>query len=495
MRILVLPGDGIGPEITQATLQVLKAADAAEGLGLEFVTRDIGLDSLAKLGTTLPDDVLAMIPKMDGVILGPVSHYDYPAKDQGGLNPSAELRVRFQLYANIRPCRSIPDLTVLKAPMDLVLVRENTEGFYADRNMVAGSGEFMPDENLALAVRKISAEGSRRVARAAFEIATRRRRKVTAVHKANVLKLTDGLFLREVRAVARDFPEVELEELIVDAATAHLIRRPQSFDVIVTTNMFGDILSDEASELCGSLGLGGSINAGDQVCAAQAQHGSAPDIAGQGVANPTSLIRSAAMLLDWRGRRDGAERLRAAARRIEEAVDAALADPRARTRDLGGKASTAAFAERVCAAIADPQAAAGPARRPAVLRPGAVTPRERGGGVRTYPLVSALTGSTQTLSGVTEIDPGAAVPLHFHNCDETVVVLEGQAEAEIAGEPHPVGPGETTWIPAGVRHRFRNPTDARVRIFWTYASLDADRTLVESGKTGRIDEELGLAAS
>jgi 3-isopropylmalate dehydrogenase len=493
MRILVLPGDGIGPEITEATLEVLQAADAAVGLGLEFVTRDIGLDSLAKVGTTLPDEVLALIPKMDGVILGPVSHYEYPPKDQGGFNPSAELRVRFQLYANVRPCRSMPGLTVLKTPMDLVLVRENTEGFYADRNMVAGSGEFMPDENLALAVRKISAEGSRRVARAAFEIAARRRKKVTAVHKANVLKLSDGLFLREVRAVARDFPEVALEELIVDAATAHLIRRPESFDVIVTTNMFGDILSDEASELCGSLGLGGSINAGDAVCAAQAQHGSAPDIAGQGIANPTSLIRSAAMLLDWRGRRDGNEKLRAAAARIEQAVDAALADPKARTRDLGGKAGTAEFASRVCAAIAQPKAPAAPARRPAVLRPGAVTARERGGGVRTYPLVSAATGSTQTLSGVTEIDPGAAVPLHFHNCDETVVVLEGEAQAEIAGQAHQVGPGETTWIPAGVHHRFRNAGEARVRIFWTYASLDADRTLVESGRTARIDEELGLA--
>jgi 3-isopropylmalate dehydrogenase len=496
MRILVLPGDGIGPEITEATLKVLKAADRAQGLGLAFETCEIGLASLAKIGTTLSDEVLAKIPQADGVILGPVSHYEYPPKDQGGFNPSAELRVRFQLYANVRPCRSMPDLTVLKTPMDLVLVRENTEGFYADRNMVAGSGEFMPDENLALAVRKISAEGSRRVARAAFEIAARRRRKVTAVHKANVLKLSDGLFLREVRAVARDFPDIELEELIVDAATAHLIRRPESFDVIVTTNMFGDILSDEASELCGSLGLGGSINAGDEVCAAQAQHGSAPDIAGQGIANPTSLIRSAAMLLDWRGRRDGDEKLRAAAARIEQAVDAALADPAARTRDLGGRASTQAFAARVCALIEDPTAAAPRTRQPVVLRPSEVTPRERGGGVRTYPLVSALTGSTQTLSGVTEIEPGAAVPLHFHNCDETVVVLEGEAQAEIAGEPQPVGPGETTWIPAGVHHRFRNPsTTARLRIFWTYASLDADRTLVESGRTSRIDEELGLTAA
>src|SRR4030095_14474532 len=158
-----------------------------------------------------------------------------------------------------------------------------TEGFYSDRNMFAGSGEFMPDPDMALSIRKITARGSARVARAAFEIARGRRRKVTAVHKANVVKLSDGLFLREVRRVAAEYPDIELEELIVDAAAARLIRSPGSFDVLVTTNMFGDILSDEASELCGSLGLGGAINAGRDLCVAQAQHGSAPDIAGRGL--------------------------------------------------------------------------------------------------------------------------------------------------------------------------------------------------------------------
>ncbi|MGF6232958.1 isocitrate/isopropylmalate dehydrogenase [Inquilinus ginsengisoli] len=201
-------------------------------------------------------------------------------------------------------------------------------------------------------MRKITARASARVARTAFEIARGRRRKVTAVHKANVLKLTDGLFLREVRRVAQDFPEVELDELIVDAAAAHLIRSPDRFDVIVTTNMFGDILSDEASELCGSLGLGGSINAGDTVCVAQAQHGSAPDIQGRNLANPTSLILSAAMLLDWRARRDGNARMAEAARLIEDAVEAVLADPATRTRDLGGSRGTAEFTAAVVAAVA-----------------------------------------------------------------------------------------------------------------------------------------------
>jgi 3-isopropylmalate dehydrogenase len=351
VRLLVLPGDGIGPEITEATLAVLDCADRAFGLGLAVEQADIGLKALAEQGTTLPDAVMARIPEVDGVILGPVSHYDYPTRDKGGINPSGELRVKFKLFANVRPCRSRPDLTVLKKPMDLIIVRENTEGFYSDRNMFAGTGEFMPDENMALSVRKITARASRNVAQAAFELARGRKKKVTAVHKANVVKLSDGLFLREVRKVAADYPDVELEELIVDATAALLIRKPDAFDVIVTTNMFGDILSDEASELCGSLGLGGSLNQGADVCVAQAQHGSAPDIAGQGRANPTSLILSAAMLLEHLGNSNTRSDLTRAARAIEAAVEATLDNPATRTADLGGPLGTAAFTDRVCAAL------------------------------------------------------------------------------------------------------------------------------------------------
>nr|WP_047169202.1 isocitrate/isopropylmalate family dehydrogenase [Sphingomonas sp. Y57] len=348
MRILLLPGDGIGPEITSATRKALEVLSDKYSLGLSFTQRAIGHASLAAVGTTLPQDVLDDVPRADGVVLGPVSHYDYPPKADGGFNPSAELRVQFDLFANVRPCRSRPELTMLRRPMDLVIVRENTEGFYADRNMHAGTGEFMPDADMALAVRKITARAANRVARAAFELARQRRRQVTAVHKANVLKLSDGLFLREVRKVADEYPDVTLDEVIVDAAAALLIRTPDRFDVMVTTNMFGDILSDEASELSGSLGLGGSINAGDSVCVAQAQHGSAPDIAGKGIANPTSLMLSAAMLLDWLARRHDRGDLAAAADIFEAAVEAALDDPISRTRDLGGEAGTETFAEAVC---------------------------------------------------------------------------------------------------------------------------------------------------
>ena len=343
MKILVLPGDGIGPEITEATVEVLGALDRLSGLGLELEQHDIGLASLAQEGSTLPDAVLTRVTEVDGTILGPVSHYDYPPREQGGVNPSAELRTRFELYANVRPCRSVEGLSVLRTPMDLVIVRENTEGFYSDRSMYAGSGEFMPDADSAFSIRKVTARASTRVARAAFELARTRRGQVTAVHKANVLKLSDGLFLRCVREVAAEFPDVELRELIVDAAAARLIRDPGSFDVVVTTNMFGDILSDEASELCGSLGLGGAVNVGDRICVAQAQHGSAPDIAGRGVANPVSLVLSAGMLLDWHGARSGRPELRAAWQHLDRAVAAVLADPATRTRDLGGTLGTADF--------------------------------------------------------------------------------------------------------------------------------------------------------
>ena len=343
MRLLLLPGDAIGPEIAAATEQVLRAADEIFGLDLEIEHRDIGWAAHEAVGQTMPQDVLDLVGEVDGTILAPVSHLDYPSRAEGGWNPSAAIRTTYALYSNVRPARSIPDLTVLPEALDLVIVRENTEGFYSDRNMVAGSGEFMPDPDLALSVRKISRRACNAVAEEAFRLAAGRRGRVTAVHKANVLKLSDGLFLDEVRAVASRHPDVELRELIVDAATAHLVRSPQEFDVVVTTNMFGDILSDLACALSGSLGLGGSLNIGDGVAVAQAQHGSAPDIAGQGVANPTSLILSTTMLLRWWSQRTGAEQFARAADAIDAALTACISDPTTRTRDLRGSLTTEQF--------------------------------------------------------------------------------------------------------------------------------------------------------
>ncbi len=345
--ILVLEGDGIGPEITAATLEVLAATDRRYALGLVFEHADIGFVAYNASGTTLPDAVLERARAVDGILLGPISHLDYPARDRGGVNVSAAFRVKLDLYANVRPARSRPGIGHTREPMDLVIMRECTEGFYPDRNMFAGSGEFMPTPDIAMSMRKITAHACERIARRAFELAMKRKRMVTAVHKANNFILTDGLFLRESRKMAALFPHVRYEEIIIDAMAARLVREPGRFDIVLATNFYADILSDLASELSGSLGLAGSINAGETMCAAQAQHGSAPDIAGQDRANPTSLVLSAAMLLEWLGERRDDAGLLAAARAIGGAVDSVLADPATRTADLGGPLGTRAFGQVV----------------------------------------------------------------------------------------------------------------------------------------------------
>src|SRR5450631_2806800 len=339
--ILVLEGDGIGPEIMAATLAVLRAADAKFGLHLAFEAAAVGWTAHRAAGITFPPSVLEKAKAADGVLLGPVSHNDYPPVAEGGLNPSGELRKRLDLYANIRPARSRAGFPPrCGKAIDLVIVRENTEGFYADRSMHLGPGEFMPTPDLALAVRKITRAGSTRIAESAFRLAMQRRKKVTAVHKANVLRVSDGLYLECSRMVAKRYPQVAYEERIIDAMAALLIRDASPFDVVVTTNMFGDILSDEASEISGSLGLAASINAGTDHCLAQAQHGSAPDIAGKDKANPSSLIGSTAMLLGWLSERRKDPRLQRAADVIEQALDAVIAVPEHRTADLGGPLGT-----------------------------------------------------------------------------------------------------------------------------------------------------------
>ena len=351
MKILILPGDGIGPEIMAATRAALDALNGKHGLEIDFEERIIGLASLEAEGSTLPDAVIEAIGEAHGAIVGPVHTLAYPPADEGGVHPSATMRKRFDLYANIRPSRARPGVPAMTPGMDLVIARENTDGFYADRNMFQGTAEFMPTEDVALSVRKITAQGSRRIAETAFELAARRRGKVTMVHKANVLKVSDGLFRDTVLDVAKSHPGVELDEVLVDAMAALLVRTPEAFDVVVTTNMFGDILSDEAAELSGGLGLGGSLNAGGDHAIAQAAHGSAPDIAGKGIANPAALMVSAAMLLEWLGARHGREDLVAAAAAFDAAVDAVLADPANHTPDLGGKASTADMGRAVAAEI------------------------------------------------------------------------------------------------------------------------------------------------
>lgn len=351
MKIVVMPGDGIGPEITTATLSVLAAVQKMYPIDLSFEQVEIGFVSYERYGTTLTDASLEKARLSDGIILGPISHMDYPPRDKGGVNISAAVRVKLDLYANVRPARTRPGLGRTTQAMDLVIMRECTEGFYPDRNMHAGNGEFMPVPGVAMSMRKITSFACERIARRSFELARKRRKLVTAVHKANNFIMTDGLFLEEVRKVAKEFPDVRLEEIIVDAMAAALVRDASRFDVICTTNFYADILSDLASELSGSLGLAGSINAGENLAAAQAQHGSAPDIQGKDLANPTSLILSAAMLLEWLGNKHADNHLTRAGQAIEQAVDKALLNPQLRTRDLGGPLGTQAFTQAVITAL------------------------------------------------------------------------------------------------------------------------------------------------
>ncbi len=348
LKLLALPGDGIGPEIMAATLAVLDAVRSLVGRRISVESREIGFAALERSGSTIPDAVIADAKAADGVLLGPVSHNAYPPREEGGLNPSGVLRKELDLFANIRPARVWPGLEArARGAMDVVVVRENLEGFYADRNMHEGAGEFMPVPGVALAVRRITEHASRRIAEAGFRIAASRpARRVAVIHKANVMRMSDGLFLETVRDVAKGFPDVAYEEVLVDAAAALLVRSPDRFDALIATNMFGDILSDLASELCGGLGLAGSLNAGPHHAAAQAQHGSAPDIAGTDAANPTSLVLSLAMLLRHLGEARAADA-------IEAAVAMCLTRPETRTRDVGGALGTKAFTDTLVARLSE----------------------------------------------------------------------------------------------------------------------------------------------
>ncbi len=346
-RLGVLTGDGIGPEIVEVTCRVLEAAQQRDSrLCFEWVPLPMGWEAIRMTGTAMPESTVEALEKCDAWIMGPHDSASYPAAEQEKRNPSGELRHRFDLYANIRPARAYLGLPALSPKMDLVVVRENTEGSYTDRNMAWGVGEVMPTPDVALIIGKITRQASERIARTAFTLARQRRGMVAVVHKVNVIRKAYGLFLEACRDVGREFPEVAIEDYHIDAMAAHLVRRGADFDVILTTNMFGDILSDLAGELVGSLGLAPSINAGTGRAMAQASHGSAPDIAGRGIANPVGMILSAAMLLSWLAGERSDAAVGDAARAIERAVAETLTKG-PRTRDLGGTASTSEFAESV----------------------------------------------------------------------------------------------------------------------------------------------------
>jgi len=352
MKIVVLPGDGIGPETMAVAVDVLQAASRRFGLALQFDHDIAGHDSLKQHGATVTPALLEKVKAADGLMLGPMATYDFKDEARGEINPSMYFRKNLDLHANIRPARTYPGMQARLGEFDLVVVRENTEGFYADRNIASGGSEMLITPDVVVPLRRIPRQCCERIARTAFELAMTRNKHVTMVHKANVLKLGDGMFLEMCRQVAAEFPEVRVDDVIVDAMMAHVVRAPQRYDVIVTTNMFGDILSDLTAELSGSLGLGGSLNAGRDYAMGQAAHGSAPDIAGQNIANPISLILSGAMLLNWHGQKTGQANFLQAAAAIEATIaDTILAHEC--TRDVGGKLGTreagAAFTARLLA--------------------------------------------------------------------------------------------------------------------------------------------------
>lgn len=347
----ILNGDDIGLEIVPASVEVAKAAAKRHGLSIDWRPTPIGRTALDTHGSTLPDGTLQALSKMDGFILGPIGHREYP-KGPGAINPHPILRKHFNLFANVRPTRSYPGLGAIYDDIDLVIVRENNEGFQPDRNVVAGSGEFRPTEEMTISVRVITRTGSARVARAAFEIARQRKKRLTAVHKNTVFKLGCGMFVEECHRVAKDFPDVVLDEVIVDTMAMRLIRDPQSFDVVVTTNMFGDILTDEAAGLVGGLGMAPGLCIGEgNIAMAQATHGSAPDIAGKGIANPYAMIESTRLMFEWLGHNRGIKAAIAAADTMQRGIEKALADPATRTRDIKGKGGTADMTRGILAAI------------------------------------------------------------------------------------------------------------------------------------------------
>jgi 3-isopropylmalate dehydrogenase len=350
-RLGVLHGDGIGPEIVPASVEITDAAFAAAGLPpVEWHELPLGASAIEEHGTAVPQQTLEALAGLDAWLLGPHDSAAYPEPHKSQLNPSGTIRKHFDLFANIRPAKAFQGGNAIVEGTDLVIVRENTEGFYADRNTFAGTGEFMPSPDVAIAMGIITRPAVERIARTAFELASRRSKKLTIVHKANVLKLTTGLFRDVCREVAQDFPDVTVDDFHIDAMTVHLVRRADRFDVIVTENMFGDILSDLAGEIAGSLGIAPSINSSETHAMAQASHGSAPDIAGQDAANPTAMVLSTAMLLDWLAGKHDDPRLAAAADLIEQAVEKTVAAGTA-TRDMGGTATCSGFAAAVVDAV------------------------------------------------------------------------------------------------------------------------------------------------
>jgi 3-isopropylmalate dehydrogenase len=350
MKIGILDGDDIGPEVVPEAVKVMKAAAEATNLHIDWHPIPIGRAALNTLGHTLPPGTLERLEALDGWVLGPIGHMTYP-KVPEAINPHPILRKHFDLFANIRPVRSYPGISSVHQNVDLVIVRENNEGFQPDRNVVAGSGEFRPTNDVTISVRVITRNGSSKVAREAFELARSRHKRLTVVHKDTVFKLGCGMFVEECKRIAAEYPDVIMNEAIVDTFAMRLVMTPQKYDVVVTTNMFGDILSDEAAGIVGGLGLAPGLSAGPRHAMAQATHGSAPDIAGHNIANPYAMIMSGQMLLTWLGRKHNNTSALNAAKLIEKAVSIVIKEKKYLTGDLGGTAKTTEMGDAIVSAL------------------------------------------------------------------------------------------------------------------------------------------------
>ena len=350
MKIGILLGDDIGLEVVPECIKVMKAGAARARLDIEWRPLPIGKHGHEEHGDTLPAVTERALRELDGWVMGPIGHNAYPRNDPTWVMPP--VRKKFELFAAVRPSRSHSGLTSVHKNVDIVFVREITEGMLYSETVVAGQPEFRPNDDITVAMRVITRKGSNRVAREAFEIArTRKRKKVTAAHKEPVYRLACGMFAEECRKVARDYPDVELEEVLIDTIAMKLVMAPQQFDVIVTTNQFGDILTDIGAGLAGGLGLAPGLCVGERQAMAQATHGSAPDIAGRHIANPYAMIMSGQMLLAWLGRKRNEPKASAAANRIQAAVKTVIAGRKHLTRDLGGQSSTTDMGDAVAAAV------------------------------------------------------------------------------------------------------------------------------------------------
>ena len=338
-KVALIPGDGIGPELTETTLTVMNAVQKKIGVKLEFIELEAGDSCLERRGVALPEETINAIRRSHVCLKGPVG--------ETAADVIVRLRMMFDLYANIRPIKSYSGVPCLREDIDLVFVRENTEGLYK-------GFEFNLNGDVAVGLRVITRRGCQRIARKAFELALKRnkKRKVTAVHKANVMKKTCGLFAQVCREVAREYPDVSFNEQYVDAASMRLIKEPQNYDVIVTTNMFGDILSDEAAQLVGGLGMAPGGNIGDSFAIFEPVHGSAPTRVGKHTANPCSMILAAKMMLEWLSERYNDPLCLRAAESVELGVAQALKEGLT-IPDFGGNLKTMEMGEAIAQKIAE----------------------------------------------------------------------------------------------------------------------------------------------